>query len=77
MILVCDNIDGKENKRNRLFSRWYTNFKTKDILKFDASATTEEYQLYVSILLCSSHPRKEKLIAAFYELVKNEFYPVE
>lgn len=77
MILVCDNIDGKENKRNRLFSRWYTNFKTKDILKFDASATTEEYQLYVSILLSSSHPRKEKLIAAFYELVKNEFYPVE
>ena len=55
----------------------YTNFKTKDILKFDASATTEEYQLYVSILLSSSHPRKEKLIAAFYELVKNEFYPVE
>ena len=77
MILVCDNIDGKENKRNRLFSRWYTNFKTKDILKFDASATTEGYQLYVSILLSSSHPRKEKLIAAFYELVKNEFYPVE
>ena len=73
MILVCDNIDGKENKRNRLFSRWYTNFKTKDILKFDASATTEEYQF----LLSSSHPRKEKLIAAFYELVKNEFYPVE
>ena len=52
-------------------------FQSKDILKFDASATTEGYQLYVSILLSSSHPRKEKLIAAFYELVKNEFYPVE
>lgn len=77
MILVCDNIDGKENKRSRLFDRWYTNFKSKDILKFDASATTEEYQLYVSILLSSFHPQKDKLIAAFYELVKNELYPVD
>lgn len=77
MILVCDNIDGKENKRNKLFSRWYTNFKTEDILKFDASATTAEYQLYVSILISSFHPCKEKLVAAFYELVKNEFYPVD
>lgn len=73
MILVCDNIDGKENKRSRLFDRWYTNFKSKDILK----ATTEEYQLYVSILLSSFHPQKDKLIAAFYELVKNELYPVD
>lgn len=77
MILVCDNIDGKENKRSRLFARWYTNFKSKDILKFDASATTEEYQLYVSILLSTAHPHKDKLVAAFYELVKNELYPVD
>ncbi len=76
IILICDNIDGKENKRNQLFHRWYIRFRAQDILKFDASVTTADYQLYVSILLSSLNPRREKLLSAFYELVKNELYPL-
>ena len=42
MIMVCDNLDGKEHKRNMLFDRWYQKYGTSEIEKFDASAETED-----------------------------------
>lgn len=78
MIMVCDNLDGKEEKRRLLFSKWYLRYNNEGtIVKFDASAVTEDYQLYVSIYMNKDNQHKDALIAAFYDLVKNNLYPME
>lgn len=48
MIMVCDNMDGKEEKRERLFSRWFVRHNDGSIMKFDASTSDDDYILYVS-----------------------------
>lgn len=76
--MVCDNLDGKEEKRRLLFSKWYLRYNNEGtIVKFDASAVTEDYQLYVSIYMNKDNQHKDALIAAFYDLVKNNLYPME
>ena len=51
MIMVCDSVDGREHKRSLLFDRWFRNYATADINKYDASAETEDYVLYVSLFI--------------------------
>lgn len=77
MIMVCDNIDGKELKREQLFSKWFLQYNDGSILKYNASVTTENYLLYVSMFLHKENPLSRQLISAFYDLVKNNFYPTE
>lgn len=77
MIMVCDNLDGKEVKRELLFARWFLRYNDGSILKYDASTTTDDYLLYVSIYLNRENPLRKQLISAFYDLVKNDFYPIE
>ena len=76
MIMVCDNIDGREEKRELLFSRWFIRHNDGTIVKYDASTSTEEYILYVSIYIRRDNPNNQKLVAAFYDLIKNGFYPI-
>lgn len=76
MIMVCDNIDGKEEKRELLFSRWFIRHNDGTIVKYDASTSTEDYILYVSIYIRRDNPNNQKLVAAFYDLIKNGFYPI-
>lgn len=75
--MVCDNIDGKELKREQLFSKWFLQYNDGSILKYNASVTTENYLLYVSMFLHKENPLSRQLISAFYDLVKNNFYPTE
>lgn len=77
MIMVCDNMDGKEEKRERLFSRWFVHHNDGSIMKFDASTSDDDYILYVSIYLRKDNPQFQELVAAFYDLVKNDFYPID
>ena len=77
MIMVCDNMDGKEEKREHLFSRWFIRHNDGSIVKFDASASDEDYTLYVSMYLRKDNPQSQPLISAFYDLVKNGFYPID
>lgn len=76
MIMVCDNIDGKERKRNALFERWYQNYGTSHIVKYDASVETEDYMLYVSLFVHGSNPLRKDIVSYFYELVRNNMYPI-
>lgn len=76
MIMVCDNLDGKEQKRRLLFSKWYTTYNDGSIIKHDASTQTDDYQLYVSIYINKGNSDRNTLIQAFYELVKNNLYPI-
>lgn len=77
MIMVCDSIDGREYKRNMLFDRWYRHYSTTDIAKYDASAETENYMLYVSLFVHKDNTRKAEIVSAFYELVRNNMYPID
>lgn len=77
MIMVCDNMDGKEERREHLFSRWFLRHNDDSLVKFDASTFDEDYILYVSIYLRKDNPQFSTLVSAFYDLVKNGFYPVD
>lgn len=77
MIMVCDNLDGKEEKRELLFSRWFVRHNDGTIMKYDASTSDEDYMLYVSIYLRKDNPNSLELVSAFYDLVKNGFYPID
>ena len=77
MIMVCDNMDGKEEKREQLFARWFVRHNDGSIVKFDASVSDEDYLLYVSIYLRKDNPQLQTLVPAFYDLVKNGFYPID
>lgn len=60
-----------------LFARWFLRHNDGSIRKYDASAITEDYTLYVSIYLHKGNPRLQELVTAFYDLVKNDLYPVD
>ncbi len=75
--MVCDNLDGKEIKRKNLFTRWFNQYKDGNIDKYDASANTEDYVLYVSIYIHKENPNKRELISAFYDLIKNNLYTID
>ena len=77
MIMVCDNLDGKEKKRRLLFSKWYSVYNDGSIIKYDASTQIDDYLLYVSIYLNKSNSNRNVLVQAFYELVKNNLYPID
>jgi hypothetical protein len=74
MIMVCDSLDGKESKRRKLFDRWFDHFADHSILKYDASAPLEDYQLYLSIYFRRDNPNKESLLRAFRDLLSMNLY---
>jgi hypothetical protein len=77
IILVCDTTDGKEKKREKLFSKWFIRHNDGSLIKYDASIKTENYLLYVSMLLKVSNPQREMLLTTFSEIVSNSFYPID
>lgn len=77
MIMVCDNLDGKEQKREMLFARWFMQYNDGSIRKYDASSATDDYVLYVSLFMHRDNPNARQLVNAFYDLVKNNLYPLE
>ena len=47
------------------------------IIKYDASTQIDDYLLYVSIYLNKNNSKRNVLVQAFYELVKNNLYPID
>lgn len=74
MIMVCDSSDGKELKRRKLFDRWFEHFSDDSVLKYDASAPLEEYQLFISLYFSKDNPNKENLLRAFSKLMEADLY---
>lgn len=77
MIMVCDNLDGKEEKRRLLLSRWFLKYNNGNIVKYDATVETVDYQLYASIYLDKDNIKGSILVSAFYDLAKNNLYPID
>jgi len=76
MIMVCDSVDGKEEKRRKLFDRWFEKHADDSILKYDASAPLEDYRLYISIYFKKTNPNKTLLLQSFYDLLKTDLYQI-
>lgn len=76
MIMVCDNTDGREYKRNLLFERWYQRYGASQIAKYDASVEDEDYMLYVSLFVHAHNPLRKDIVSYFYDLVRNNMYPI-
>ncbi len=76
MIMVCDSVDGKEEKRRKLFDRCFEKHADNSILKYDASAPLEDYRLYISIYFKKTNPNKTLLLQSFYDLLKTDLYQI-
>lgn len=74
MLMACDNTDGKEDKRRKIFDRWYEHYNDNSLIKLDAALANEVYKLHVSMYIGKSNPRLELLISAFNELIKTDLY---
>lgn len=69
VIMICDNLDGKELKRARLFSRWFLQYNDGNIQKYDASSESDDYTLYASLYVHKENRYIKQQVETFYELV--------
>lgn len=74
MLMACDNTDGKEDKRRKLFDRWYDTYSNNSLVRLDAALENDVYRLHVSMYIGKNNPRREQLISAFNELIKTDLY---
>ena len=75
MIMICDSSDGREEKRRKLFDRWFENYADHQLVqKFDASAAVDEYRLYLSIYFLRNNPNRTQLLKAFRDLLTSDLY---
>ena len=76
MIMICDSSDGKEHKRRLLFDFWFDLYNDGTLSKMDASASTPEYDMYLSIYYKNQNPNKKQLLEAFRELTNGDLYEI-
>lgn len=77
MLMVCDTLDGKQAKRRKLFNRWYKKYNNGELMTFNAMTENDDYTLYVSLYVKKENSRMREIIDAFYELVRNDLYPMD
>lgn len=77
IIIVCDNNDGKERKRNKIFQRWFDKYNNGKIIKIDKCCQTEDYCIYASLFFDENNPDKTNITKTFNELAQNGFIPHE
>lgn len=78
ILMVCDSSDGKQQKRRKLFDRWYFNSQHKD----DIDVFNAEYhdynneKVYTSLYLSKHTPRYSTIVEAYLQLVRNSMLPI-
>ena len=76
MIMVCDSIDGKERKRKMLFDRWFDLYNEGVLSRVDASRSSHDFEMFVTLYYMESNPDKNELLEAFRELMSNDLYEI-
>ena len=76
MIMVCDNTDGKQEKRRALFNRWFDFYNDGTLSSRSAEVREGFYQLLVSIYYKEDNPNKLQLVRAFNELMSRDIYEI-
>lgn len=77
LITVCDIIDGKQESRKRLFSRWFRDFGESYLEKLDADCMIDNIRTYASIMFRKDTPNKSELKKEFSVLSEINFYNSE
>lgn len=68
LLYICDTSDGREEKRNRLFIRWFEEFATPERYTLKtANAIVEGQGFYAAIIVENSNPMLESIISDFIQ----------
>ena len=71
LLYICDTSDGREEKRNRLFIRWFEELATPDRFTLcTANATIEGEGFYAAIIVENSNPWLQDITADFERTAK-------
>lgn len=72
LLYICDTSDGREEKRNRLFLRWFEEFAIPDRFTMKtANATIEEQGFYAAIIVENTNPMLEAIICDFKQTAES------
>ena len=66
LIYICDDTDGRESVRNRLFIRWFKEYDTNERFEIKyADAIVEGKGFYTAIILRKDHPHFLDIVNEF------------
>jgi hypothetical protein len=66
LLYICDTSDGREEKRNRLFLRWFEEFADPSLFTLcSANATIEGQGFYAAIIVENSNPKIDAIVKDF------------
>ena len=66
LLYICDTSDAREEKRNRLFIRWFEEFATPERFTMrTAHASVEGQGFYAAIIVENSNPRVDDVVNDF------------
>lgn len=71
LIYICDDSDGREAMRNRLFAKWFKDYDENNRFTVKtANAIVEGKGFYTAIIVENSHPKLRDIIWEFKEVAK-------
>lgn len=69
---VCDVRDGRQNARSRLFQKWFSQYKKKDLYVLKSTTKVVEGTFYyASILLKKDNPNLNLVLQEFNSLIQD------
>ena len=72
LLYICDTSDGREEKRNRLFVRWFEEFATPERFTMKtANAIVEGQGFYAAIIVENSNPKLEDIVNDFKQTAES------
>lgn len=77
-LYICDNSDGKQAVRDRIFTGWYDSYVNRDkYTMLHVEAKFDGVAYYTSVIISNSNPDLQDVIAAFNDFKKfvSDKYP--
>lgn len=72
LLYVCDVRDGRQNARSRLFQKWFSQYKKKDLYVLKSTTKVVEGTFYyASILLKKDNPNLNLVLQEFNSLIQD------
>ena len=72
LLYICDTSDGREEKRNRLFVKWFEEFATPNRFTMKtANATVEGQGFYAAIIVENTNPMLEAIVSNFKQTAES------
>ena len=72
LLYICDTSDGREEKRNRLFVRWFEEFATPNRFTMEtANATVDGQGFYAAIIVENTNPMLVAIVSDFKQTAES------